>query len=94
MPLSVVASTAILGLLALPVVRRRDHAAVRPDDRHPFLRHGRRRWALLWQHLFWFFGHPRFILILRDGMVSDIIANVASQCSMPLMVFAIIGIGF
>jgi cytochrome c oxidase subunit 1 len=53
---------------------------------------------LLWQHIFWFFGHPEvYILILPAmGMVSDIIANGARK---PIfgyhsMVFAIVGIAF
>jgi cytochrome c oxidase subunit 1 len=53
---------------------------------------------LLWQHLFWFFGHPEvYILILPAmGFVSDIIANGARK---PIfgyhsMIFAIAGIGF
>jgi cytochrome c oxidase subunit 1 len=53
---------------------------------------------LMWQHLFWFFGHPEvYILILPAmGMVSDIIANGSRK---PIfgyhsMVFAIGAIAF
>jgi cytochrome c oxidase subunit 1 len=53
---------------------------------------------LMWQHLFWFFGHPEvYILILPAmGIASDIIANGARK---PIfgyhsMVYAMIGIAF
>jgi cytochrome c oxidase subunit 1 len=101
MPLSVWALfiTAILGVLALPVLQG---AAImllfdQTIGTH-FFDPGAGGQALLWQHLFWFFGHPEvYILILPAmGMVSDIIANGSRK---PIfgyhsMVFAIIGIAF
>src|SRR3990170_3029392 len=101
MPLSVWALfiTAILAVLALPVLQG---AAIlllfdQTIGTHFFdpLEGGQ---ALLWQHLFWFFGHPEvYILILPAmGMVSDIIANGSRK---PIfgyhsMVFAIVAIAF
>ena len=101
MPLSVWALfiTAILGVLALPVLQG---AAIlllfdQTIGTHFFdpLEGGQ---ALLWQHLFWFFGHPEvYILILPAmGMVSDMLANGSRK---PIfgyhsMVFAMIGIAF
>jgi cytochrome c oxidase subunit I len=53
---------------------------------------------LLWQHLFWFFGHPEvYILILPAmGIASDVLSTFSRK---PIfgyrsMVYAIIGIGF
>jgi len=101
MPLSIWALfiTAILGLLALPVL---SGAAImllfdQTIGTH-FFDPAAGGQALLWQHLFWFFGHPEvYILILPAmGMVSDMIANGSRK---PIfgyhsMVFAIIGIAF
>jgi len=53
---------------------------------------------LLWQHLFWFFGHPEvYILILPAmGIVSDVIANGSRKpvFGYHSMVLAIIAIAF
>ncbi|MGH7482666.1 MAG: cytochrome c oxidase subunit I [Longimicrobiales bacterium] len=53
---------------------------------------------LLWQHLFWFFGHPEvYILILPSmGFVSEIIANGSRKpvFGYHAMVLAIIAIAF
>ena len=53
---------------------------------------------ILWQHLFWYFGHPEvYILIVPAmGMVSDIIANGSRKpvFGYHSMVFAIIAIAF
>ncbi|HSM07608.1 MAG TPA: cbb3-type cytochrome c oxidase subunit I [Gemmatimonadota bacterium] len=91
--------TAILGLLAVPVLT----AAVimlmfdqtigttfflPTDGGQP----------LLWQHLFWFFGHPEvYILILPAmGFVSEIISNGSRKpvFGYKSMVFAIMAIAF
>jgi cytochrome c oxidase subunit 1 len=54
--------------------------------------------ALLWQHLFWFFGHPEvyFIFIPGLGFLSAIIATFARRpiFGYPAMVLALIATGF
>ena len=100
-PLSVWALfiTAILGVLALPVLQGAGILLLfdQTIGTHFFdpLAGGQ---PLLWQHLFWFFGHPEvYILILPAmGFVSDIISNGSRK---PIfgyhsMIFAIIGIAF
>jgi cytochrome c oxidase subunit 1 len=91
--------TAILGLLAVPVLAG---AAIMLLFEQILGTHffdpAAGGQPILWQHLFWFFGHPEvYILILPAmGIVSDLIANGSRK---PIfgyhsMVFAICGIGF
>ena len=53
---------------------------------------------LLWQHLFWFFGHPEVYIIFLPalGMVSAVIAPFARRpvFGYPIVVLATIGTGF
>ncbi|MDB5451935.1 MAG: cytochrome oxidase [Caulobacteraceae bacterium] len=52
---------------------------------------------LLWQHLFWFFGHPEVYIIFLPalGMVSSIVGTFARRTvfAYPAMVMALIGNG-
>jgi cytochrome c oxidase subunit 1 len=54
--------------------------------------------SLLWQHLFWFFGHPEvyFIFIPGLGFISAIIATFARRpiFGYPAMVLSLIATGF
>jgi cytochrome c oxidase subunit 1 len=54
--------------------------------------------ALLWQHLFWFFGHPEVYIIFIPalGMVSSIVSTFSKRpiFAYPLMVLALVAIGF
>ncbi|MDR5171126.1 cytochrome c oxidase subunit I [Methylobacillus flagellatus] len=54
--------------------------------------------ALLWQHLFWFFGHPEVYLIFIPGLgfLSSIIATFARRpiYGYPAMVLSLITTGF
>jgi cytochrome c oxidase subunit 1 len=101
LPLSIWALfiTAILVLLAIPIL---SGAAImlffdQTIGTHFFDPAGGGQ-PLLWQHLFWYFGHPEvYILILPAmGMVSDIIANGSRKpvFGYHSMVFAIIAIAF
>ena len=100
MPLSIwsLFITSILVLLAIPVL---SGAAImllfdQTIGTHFFdYRNGGQ--PILWQHLFWYFGHPEvYILILPGmGMVSDIIANGSRKpvFGYHSMVYALISIG-
>jgi cytochrome c oxidase subunit I+III len=54
--------------------------------------------ALLWQHLFWFFGHPEVYIILVPGLgfVSMIVATFTRRpvFGYPVMVLSLLAIGF
>jgi cytochrome c oxidase subunit 1 len=101
LPLSIWALfvTAILALLAVPILAGAVIMLLFDQvlGTHFFLPPGGGQ-PLLWQHLFWFFGHPEvYILILPAmGIVSDLVANGSRK---PIfgyhsMVYAIVGIAF
>jgi cytochrome c oxidase subunit I len=54
--------------------------------------------VLLWQHLFWFFGHPEVYIIFlpATGMVSMIVSTFARRevFGYPVLVLALIAVGF
>lgn len=54
--------------------------------------------ALLWQHLFWFFGHPEVYIIFlpATGFVSQIVETFTGRAviAYPAMVLALVGTGF
>ena len=54
--------------------------------------------AILWQHLFWFFGHPEVYIILVPalGFVSMIVATFTRRpvYGYPVMVLSVVAIGF
>jgi cytochrome c oxidase subunit 1 len=102
MPLSIwsLFVTACLVLLAIPVLSGAIIMLLfdQTIGTHFFLPRREGGQPLLWQHLFWFFGHPEvYILILPAmGFASDIISNGARK---PIfgytgMVLAIVSIGF
>ena len=101
LPLSVWALfiTAILAILAVPILAGAIIMLLFDQvlGTHFYLSAGGGQ-PLLWQHLFWFFGHPEvYILILPAmGIVSDIIANGSRK---PIfcyhsMVYALCAIAF
>src|SRR5215831_6462120 len=91
--------TAILLLLALPVLTSALGMLLfdRMAGTHFFAPAGGGE-PLLWQHLFWFFGHPEvYILILPSmGVASDILSVFARKpiFGYRAMAFSMIGIAF
>jgi cytochrome c oxidase subunit I len=91
--------TAVLLLLSLPVLTSALGMLLfdRMAGTHFFLPSGGGE-PLLWQHLFWFFGHPEvYILILPAmGIASDILSVFSRKpiFGYHAMAFSIIGIAF
>ena len=72
-------------------------AADRLIDTH-FFNHAEGGDALLWQHLFWFFGHPEVYIIFIPalGMISSIVETFTRRpiFGYPVMVLSLITTGF
>ena len=91
--------TAFLVLLAMPVLSAAAAMLILDlDCGTAFFDAARGGQPLLWQHLFWFFGHPEvYIMILPAmGIVSDVIAVFARKpvFGYRAMVYAMGAIGF
>jgi cytochrome c oxidase subunit I len=91
--------TSFLLVTALPGHRGRARSAgLRPLLRGELLRPGRGGDPVLWQHLFWLFGHPEvYILILPAfGIISDVIPTFSRKplFGYPVVVYAGVLIGF
>ncbi len=91
--------TAFMVLFAMPAVMLASTALItdRLVGTH-FYNPGEGGDALLWQHLFWFFGHPEVYLIFIPGLgfVSTLIATFARRpvFGYPAMVLALIATAF
>ncbi len=94
--------TAILGLLAIPVLTAALIMLLFDQTiGTTFFLPETGGQPLLWQHLFWFFGHPEVYILILPGMgfVSEIIANgsrkpIFGYKSMVFAIISIAGLGF
>ncbi|AON54647.1 cytochrome c oxidase subunit I [Herbaspirillum seropedicae] len=91
--------TSVMVLFAMPAVMLASTGLI--TDRlvnTQFYSHQNGGDVLLWQHLFWFFGHPEVYLIFLPplGMISTIIPTFArrSMVGYPAMVLALIATAF
>jgi cytochrome c oxidase subunit 1 len=91
--------TSFMIIFAMPAVATGSQflAADRLIDTH-FFNHAEGGDALLWQHLFWFFGHPEVYIIFMPalGIISSIVPTFTRRpiFGYPVMVMALITTGF